>query len=53
MGATLIHGWRFAKQLIRYPDGTEREELFAEGEDLEFPSYSSVSRMVAFCEARG
>ncbi len=53
MGASLIHGQRLFKQRVRYPDETEADELSAEGGGWESPSYSSVSHMMAFCEARG
>ncbi len=38
MGATLIHGTRLEKRRIRHPDGSEADELFAEGGDWEFPA---------------
>jgi hypothetical protein len=53
MGATMFHGRRLSKQLVRYPDGSEREELAAEEGDSVNITYSSVTRMVEFCAARG
>jgi hypothetical protein len=53
MGADVIHGGRLSKQRVRYPDGSEREELVAEEGDSVNMSYSSVARMVEFCAARG
>jgi hypothetical protein len=53
MGADVIHGRRLYKQRVRYPDGYEREELFAEEGDSVNMTYSSVRRMVEFCAARG
>ena len=46
MGADVIHGRRLYKQRVRYPDGSEREELFAEEGDSVNMAYSSVARMV-------
>jgi hypothetical protein len=53
MGADVIHGRGLFKQRVRYPDGSEREELAAEEGDSVNMSYSSVARMVEFCAARG
>jgi hypothetical protein len=53
MGASVIHGQRLSKQIVRSSDGREVEELSADEGDSVSMSYSSVSRMVAFCAARG
>jgi hypothetical protein len=53
MGASVIHGRGFFKKRVRYPDGSEAEELFAEVGDSLNIAYSSVARMVEFCVARG
>ena len=49
----MIHGRRLSKQRVRYPDGSEAEELVAEEGDWVNMAYSSVARMVEFCAARG
>ena len=53
MGASLVHGMRLEKRRMRYPDGSEADELFAKGGDREFPTYSSMARLVRFCQERG
>ncbi|HEV3385673.1 MAG TPA: hypothetical protein VG097_12730 [Gemmata sp.] len=53
MGASVIHGRRLSKQRVRYPNGSEAEELVSEEGDSVNMAYSSVARMVEFCAARG
>jgi hypothetical protein len=53
MGASVIHGRRLSKQVVRYPDGSEAEEVVAEEGDCVNMAYSSVARMVEFCASRG
>jgi hypothetical protein len=53
MGASVIHGQRLSKQVVHCRDGCQIEELSAEEGDSVSMSYSSVSRMVAFCAERG
>jgi hypothetical protein len=53
MGADVIHGRRLAKQRVRYPDGSEADELVAKEGDSVNMAYSSVTQMVQFCAARG
>ena len=53
MGASVIHGRRLYKQRVRYPNGSEAEELVAEEGDWVGMAYSSVARMVEHCAAWG
>jgi hypothetical protein len=49
----MIHGRRLSRKRVRYPNGSEAEELVAEEGDSVNMAYSSVARMVEFCAARG
>jgi hypothetical protein len=53
MGANVIHGRRLSKRRVRDTDGGESDELFAEEGDSVNMAYSSVARVVEFCNSYG
>jgi hypothetical protein len=53
MPACIIHGKRLSRRTVRLPDGSEEQDLAADGGDWADASYSTVARVIEHCASLG